>query len=198
MFCAIGPLGSALSRSSWPVGDLGDNLTADLDGLGVDTYNIRLVFLLVNFWWCKPGFQHSFVWKLFKLISLFSVRLFLACQVLLFSNRKLLLPHQMKMGKYSFDFIYFMSTLFLQCVYFSDISRVAHNMSPLSLGSNLVEPGNNVSNKQIQEHQTSPLHHLLQPALPVSQPSPHQECSSKRIPLLRKITKFSLVAKALG
>lgn len=30
--------GSTLSRSSWPMRDLGDNLTADLDGLSVDPY----------------------------------------------------------------------------------------------------------------------------------------------------------------
>lgn len=37
--------GSTLSRSSWPMRDLGDNLAADLDGLGVDTYNISEAFL---------------------------------------------------------------------------------------------------------------------------------------------------------
>lgn len=112
--------GSALSRSSWPVGDLGDNLTADLDGLGVETYNISEAFL-----------------------SLPSLTVF---------KQEAPSPSPNENG-------------------------VAHTMSPLSLGTNLVEPDNNVSNKQMQQHETSPLHHLLQPALPVSQPSPNQECS---------------------
>ncbi|KAE8752556.1 hypothetical protein FOCC_FOCC000678 [Frankliniella occidentalis] len=112
--------GSTLSRTSWPMRDLGDNLTADLDGLGVDTYNISEAFL-----------------------SLPSLTVF---------KQEAPSPSPNENG-------------------------VAH-MSPLSLGTNLVEPETPVSNKPTQQLQSSPLHHLLQPALPGPQQSPNQECST--------------------